>query len=94
MREDVRRTRVVMTPPSHLGAGDRRPGLRMAGEMSEQQAFRIFLSAQSGELYRRDPVGTNRLRWKRALDHREGLFALAHRIELTGRRAPRARGTE
>ena len=90
MREDVRGAGVVVAPPPHLCDCDSGLGVRMTGEMSEQQVFRVFLLAQLGQLHARNAVGANRFGGKRALDHGEGFFVFAHSVELMGRFAPRA----
>ena len=94
MRENIRRTRVIATAPSDLSDGRGRFRLRTAGEESEQQAFRFLLPAELRELRRRYPVGTRGLRRKGALDHRERVLMLPHRVELAGRGASRARRAE
>ena len=94
VREDVRGARDVAAPPPHLRHGHCGVGIRMAGEMSEQEAFRIFLLAELGELHGRNPISANRLGGKRALDHGEGVLVLAHGVELAGRCAPGTRDTE
>src|SRR5438132_11300488 len=66
MGEDVRGTGVVAAPPPHLCNCDSGLGVGMAGKMSEQQVFRVFLLAELGELHARNPVVAIRFRWKRA----------------------------